>query len=63
MSGSSTKTKRRLSLTAQVNILIVAITLGITLLMVGISAANYRKAILVPAARRSWCRVYGSFRA
>ena len=52
MSGSSTKTKRRLSLTAQVNILIVAITLGITLLMVGISAANYRKAILVPGIRK-----------
>ncbi len=52
MSGSSTKTKRRLSLTSQVNILIVAITLGITLLMVGISAANYRKAILVPGIRK-----------
>ena len=52
MSGSSTKTKRRLSLTAQVNILIVVITLGITLLMVGISAANYRKAILVPGIRK-----------
>ncbi len=30
----------------------MAITLGITLLMVGISAANYRKAILVPGIRK-----------
>ena len=40
--------RRRISLAVQVNILIVAITLGISLLLVAISAADYRRAILDP---------------
>ena len=37
-----------MSLAVQVNLLIVAITLGISLLLVAISAVNYRRAILDP---------------
>lgn len=40
--------RRRMSLAVQVNLLIVAITLGISLLLVAISAADYRRAILDP---------------
>ena len=43
---------RRVSLAAQVNLLIVAITLGISLMLVAISAADYRRAILDPFTRR-----------
>ena len=43
---------RRMSLAVQVNLLIVAITLGISLLLVAISAVNYRRAILDPFTDR-----------
>ena len=51
MNSSSTPKRRRVSLATQVNILIIVITLGISLLMVAISAANYRKIILEPHSR------------
>ena len=41
-----------MSLAVQVNLLIVAITLGISLLLVAISAVNYRRAILDPFTDR-----------
>ena len=44
--------RRRMSLAVQVNLLIVAITLGISLLLVAISAADYRRAILDPFTDR-----------
>ena len=40
--NSTPKKKHHLSLAAQVNCLIVVITLGVSLLLIGISAANYR---------------------
>ena len=43
---------RRLSLAAQVNILIVIITFSVSMLVVVINANNYRKAILDPFERR-----------
>ena len=43
---------RRLSLTAQVNILIILITLSVSLLVVVININNYHKAILDPFERR-----------
>ena len=48
----STDKRRRMSLAVQVNLLIVAITLGISLLLVAISAVNYRRAILDPFTDR-----------
>ena len=48
----STDKRRRISLAVQVNLLIVAITLGISLLLVAISAADYRRAILDPFTDR-----------
>lgn len=48
----STDKRRRMSLAVQVNLLIVAITLGISLLLVAISAADYRRAILDPFTDR-----------
>ena len=50
--NSTPKKKHHLSLAAQVNCLIVAITLGVSLLLIGISAANYREAILDPFTRK-----------
>ena len=44
--------RRRMSLAVQVNLLIVAITLGISLLLVTISAVDYRRAILDPFTDR-----------
>ena len=41
-----------MSLAVQVNLLIVAITLGISLLLVAISAVNYRRAILDPFTKK-----------
>ena len=41
-----------MSLAVQVNLLIVAITLGISLLLVAISAVDYRRAILDPFTDR-----------
>ena len=52
MNNSSKQKHRRLSLTAQVNILIVVISLGISLLLVAINSVNYRKAIIDPGIRR-----------
>ena len=52
MNNMSTHQHRRLSLAAQVNLLIVVITLGISLMLVAISAADYRRAILDPFTRR-----------
>ena len=40
--------KRRLSLAANVNLLIIAITLGVSLVMMAINAFTYRRAILDP---------------
>ena len=48
----STDKRRRMSLAVQVNLLIVAITLGISLLLVAISAVDYRRAILDPFTDR-----------
>ena len=48
----STHRRRRMSLAVQVNLLIVAITLGISLLLVAISAVDYRRAILDPFTDR-----------
>ena len=48
----STYKRRRMSLAVQVNLLIVAITLGISLLQVAISAVDYRRAILDPFTDR-----------
>ena len=50
--SKSTNRHRRMSLAVQVNLLIVAITLGISLLLVAISAVNYRRAILDPFTDR-----------
>ena len=52
MNNTSTHKHRRLSLAVQVNLLIVVITLGISLMLVAISAADYRSAILDPFTRR-----------
>ena len=52
MKNASAEKTRRLTLTAQVNILIVLITLGVSLLVVAINAGNYYKAILEPSRRR-----------
>lgn len=52
MKKSPEQKHRRLSLTAQVNILIVIITFSVSLLVVVINANNYRKAILDPYKRR-----------
>ncbi len=52
MNGSSAPKRRRLSLTAQVNILIVVITLAISLLMVVINMVNYRKVLLEPGRQK-----------
>lgn len=46
MNSSSAPKRRRVSLAAQVNILIIVITLGISLLLVAINALNFRKTIL-----------------
>ena len=43
---------RRLSLTAQVDILIILITLSVSLLVVVFNINNYHKAILDPFERR-----------
>ena len=48
----STHRRRRMSLAVQVNLLIVMITLGISLLLVAISAVDYRRAILDPFTDR-----------
>ena len=50
--SKSTNRHRRMSLAVQVNLLIVAITLGISLLLVAISAVNYRRAILDPFTKK-----------
>ena len=52
MNNTSTHKHRRMSLAVQVNLLIVVITLGISLMLVAISAADYRSAILDPFTRR-----------
>ena len=52
MNRSSAHKRRYVSMTTQVNLLIVTITLSISLLLVMISAVNYRKAILEPFSRR-----------
>ena len=50
--SKSTHRHRRMSLAVQVNLLIVMITLGISLLLVAISAVDYRRAILDPFTDR-----------
>ena len=50
--SKSTHRHRRMSLAVQVNLLIVVITLGISLLLVAISAVDYRRAILDPFTDR-----------
>ena len=52
MNNTSTHKHRRMSLAVQVNLLIVVITLGISMMLVAISAADYRRAILDPFTRR-----------
>ena len=52
MNRSSAHKRRYVSMTTQVNLLIVTITLSVSLLLVMISAVNYRKAILEPFSRR-----------
>ena len=52
MNSSSTQKRRHLSLAAQVNLLIILITLGISLLLVAINAVNYRRAIFVSGMQK-----------
>ena len=52
MNSSSTQKRRQLSLAAQVNLLIILITLGISLLLVAINAVNYRRAIFVSGTQK-----------
>ena len=52
MKNTATNKRRHLSLADQVNLLIILITLGVSLLMVAINAINYNKSILDPPTRR-----------
>ena len=46
MKNTATNKRRHLSLADQVNLLIILITLGVSLLMVAINAINYNKSII-----------------